>query len=102
MTAHTRALEIPERLAPTDPNNTLYQRNLLSLDRLGALREARGDHESALKAYTRSVQIAEQLARTNPDNTDYQNNRAVVRYRVADVRRGRGDHQAALWPTPAP
>ena len=42
------------------------------------------------------MQITERLASADPDNTDYQNNLALFLSKVADVRRDRGNHQAAL------
>ncbi|HYB34342.1 MAG TPA: hypothetical protein VEF72_00070 [Mycobacterium sp.] len=45
---------------------------LISLERVGDVRMARGDPAGALQAYTRAVDIFERLARADPDNTEYQ------------------------------
>ena len=75
---YTRAVQITERLASADPDNTDYQNNLaLFLSKAADVRRDRGDHQAALQAHTRALEIRERLATADPNNTLYQRNLTI-------------------------
>ena len=89
--AYTRALDIAERLAAADPDNTGYQADLaITLNRVGDVSVALADPMRASLAYTRALGIVEQLAGAEADTTDYQRMLAVCLTNVGDVRMLRG------------
>ena len=64
-------MQITERLASADPDNTAYQNNLaLFLSKAADVRRDRGDHQAALQAHTRALEIRERLATADPNNTE--------------------------------
>ena len=93
--AYIRVLEIRERLAAADPNNTQYQRDLFEiLITLGNRRRADGDAADALQAYTRSLPIAQGLADANPDNPQYRRYLGISAHNAALVLDAAGDASA--------
>lgn len=61
--SYQAGLAIRERLAGSDPRNTMWQRDLsISYDRIGKVQQARDELSEALRSYQASVAIAERLA----------------------------------------
>jgi hypothetical protein len=92
---YTRGLDIAERLAAADPDNTEWQHNLAdSLTRVGVVLAAQGDTTAALQHHTRRLHIAERLAAADPANTGWQRDLAGGHGRVASLLESAGDPSA--------
>ena len=85
------SLDVAERLAQLDPNNTDFQRNLsVSYDRLGDLALAAGEVGEATRRYQASLDIDERLAQLDPNNTDFQRDLAVSHERLGGLAHDAG------------
>ena len=73
LTSYRADLEIAERLAESDPDNSGWQRDLsVSYDRIGHMQYLQGERESALAIFNASLAIRERLAKIDPNNQLWQ------------------------------
>ncbi|MCB1157808.1 MAG: tetratricopeptide repeat protein [Leptospiraceae bacterium] len=69
---HFLNLELIQALSKSEPNNSLYKRDIsVSYNRLADVYVSRGETDKALKHFTESLLIAEQLSNSEPNNTQY-------------------------------
>ena len=91
LSAYQASLDIAERLARADPSNAGWQRDLsVSHEKIGDLRQARGDLDGALSAYQASLDIRERLARADPSNAGWQRDLFVSYYKLGEIARKTG------------
>jgi tetratricopeptide (TPR) repeat protein len=94
---YTRSLQVAERLVAVDPDNVVWQRDLLiSLNQVAGLLAGQGDSDGALAHYTRSLQIAERLVAVDPDNAMWQRDLLISHDNVGEVLAELGDTDGAL------
>jgi tetratricopeptide (TPR) repeat protein len=88
---------IDERLATSDPGNSVWQSDLsVSLIMIGDVQVARGDLAGALKSYRDGLAIAERLATSDPGNAGWQRGLSASFERVGNVQVAQGDVAGAL------
>jgi tetratricopeptide (TPR) repeat protein len=86
-----------ERLAATDPTNTVWQRDLsASHNRIGDILVGEGNLAEALESYRSSLAIRERLARSDPNNAGGQRDLSVSWNKLGDVLMARGSLAEAL------
>ncbi len=79
---------IRERLAQADASNAGAQRDLsVSQQRIGDLREARGEIAAAIEAYEGSLVIAQSLADRFPDHRQFRSELEITKRRLDELRR---------------
>ncbi len=94
MLSYQAAFEIAATLAPRDPANTQWQRDLsVSHNRIGDVLVAQGDGPGALAAFRAGLAIRETLAARDPANTQWQRDLIVSNVKLADTS---GDTSYAL------
>ena len=85
--AYQKGLEIAQRLATRDPDNTEWQRDLsISHNKIGDIRVSQGDLPGALQAYQKNLEIAQRLATRDPDNTQWQRDLSVSHDKIGNIR----------------
>jgi tetratricopeptide (TPR) repeat protein len=90
-------LEISERLAAQDPDNTGWQSDLsVSYNRIGGILESQGDLAAALVQFRKDLEIRERLAARYPDNAGWQSDLGATYNRIGGILESRGDLAAAL------
>ncbi|MEN3164460.1 tetratricopeptide repeat protein [Tistrella mobilis] len=92
---YEESLEIFQRLAEREPENTQAQRDLsLGLEKIADIRQ-RQDPAAALALYEQSLEIRRRLAEREPENTEAQRDLSISQEKIADIRQ-RQDPAAAL------
>jgi tetratricopeptide (TPR) repeat protein len=95
--SYLQAQAITDRLAKSDPDNALWQRDLsVSFNRVGNVQLAQGDLPGALKSYSDGLAIVDRLAKSDPGDTNWQRDLSVSFTKVGDVQLTRGDLAGAL------
>jgi tetratricopeptide (TPR) repeat protein len=92
--AHTEALTIRQALADESPMDDKRQRDVgVSLSRLGALLQSRGDIQSAREAFERSRVIRRKLV---PRHPEWRRDLIVTEVQLSDIHHALRDYQVAL------
>jgi tetratricopeptide (TPR) repeat protein len=90
-------MEIREKLATCDPDNTEWQRDLSNIyQRFGDVQVGQGDPSTASISYQKSLEIREKLAAQDPTNPLWQSDLSVSYEKIGDVQKRQGDPLAAL------
>ncbi len=93
LNAYSKALEIRERLAKTNP--ATYESYVATTqNNLGNLYRAKNDYSAALNAYAKALEIYERLAKTNPGT--YEPDVAMTQNNLGILYQARNDYPAAL------
>ncbi len=89
LAAYEESLAITRRLADTDKNNAVWQRDIaVGLNKMGDVKFFAGDDaKGALAAYDESLAIARHLAKANTNNAHLQRDLSVVLDKIGDVKR---------------
>ena len=96
-TAVEAQFTVAQRLANSDPSNTLWQRDLsVSFNNIGVVREEQGDLAGALAAYQASFAIRERLASANHFDAKRQSDLSVSYSKIGGVRFYQGSLTEAL------
>ena len=91
------ALNVRQKLAQLDPDNTDWQRGLsVSFERVGSIHQANGDNTAALKALQDSLAIRQKLVQLDPTNTQWQRDLSVSFYVLGGIYQASADKPAAL------
>jgi tetratricopeptide (TPR) repeat protein len=94
--AFDESMAIGRRLAPQDPSNAGWQRELgAALSRVGDVLQAQGKLEAARAAFDEYLAISRRLAEQDPSNAGWQQNLAVANSKVGDVLQAEGKLEAA-------
>ncbi|MDH4462350.1 MAG: tetratricopeptide repeat protein, partial [Flectobacillus sp.] len=93
LNAYTKALEINERLAKTNP--ATYEPDVADTqNNLGNLYYDKNDYQAALNAYSKALEIRERLAKTNP--ATYEPDVAMTQNNLGNLYYDKNDYSAAL------
>jgi len=91
------AREAGQRLADSDLNNVVWQRDLAtSQEMIGSVLYAQGNLVGALREYRASLHIRERLATSEPGNAEWQRGLSASRSGLGSVLHAQGDLAGAL------
>ena len=90
-------LALRERIAPADPDNTRWQRELITLNNeIGNTLLTQGPLAEAQASYRKGEAIATRLASSDPKNAQWQRDLTISQMGIADVERDAGRLDGAL------
>ena len=91
LASYQASLDIRDRLAKSDPGNTVWQRDLsVSYIKVGDVEVAQGNLPAALTSYQSSLAIVDRLAKSDPSNAGWQHDLSRSYIKVGDVQTGSG------------
>ena len=96
LAAYEESLAIAQGLAATDPDNTLWKRDIaVAQSAIGDVALARGDLDAALEAFEGYLEIGRELTAIDPDNTEWLRDVALALGRIGRTQLAAGDTDGA-------
>jgi tetratricopeptide (TPR) repeat protein len=91
------AKDLADRLATSDPDNALWQRELaLAYSKIGDVEVPQGSLSAALASYQAGVAIFDRLAKSDPGNNERQRDLELSHNNIGDVQLAQGSLPGAL------
>jgi hypothetical protein len=87
LAAYRESLDITRKLTAQDPNNAMWNYDLMvSLNSVGDVLTAQGDHRGALLAYSEGLNIIQELVSGDPRNRQWKRSLLLSENKVRDAQ----------------